>query len=152
MSIERNEPHATEAGSPVAESNGNGVPADRGALTREVVMLRARCSNLRHWCRLLLEDPASTGVLDDATVADLRNLAPEVTEPEGQTVVALLARGGNIPANHPLALVKDDAGSLHPTITSLTVEHERLRRAFFALHDHLHPTDEFTEEYFLVLV
>src|SRR5690242_16048850 len=70
---------------------------------REVVMLRARCSNLRHWCRTLLNDPAAAGVLPEPTVAELRTTPPEVTEPEGQVVVSLLARGGNVPPTHPLA-------------------------------------------------
>lgn len=149
MSIERNEPPAAEVGSPVAESNGNGPPADRGALVREVMLLRARCSNLRHWCRLMLADPAAPGVVGDAIAADICDREPEVTEPEGQTVVALLARGGNVPPNHPLAPARDDAGSLRAALVSLTAEHERLRTAFFALYDHLYPGDDLTDEYFL---
>jgi hypothetical protein len=118
-------------------------------LANEVVMLRARCSNLRHWCRALLEEPAATGVIPEATVADLLQVSPEVSEPEGQDVVALLARGGTLPANHPLAPTTIDPVSLKEAISQKSDERERLRQAFFALYDHLYPWDHLTDEYFL---
>ena len=121
MSIERSEPHAAGAGSPVAESNGTHA-SDRGTLVREVVLLRARCSNLRHWCRLMLADPAAPGVLDEPTVADIRDLPPEIGELEAHDLICQFARGGSVPANHPLVPVKDDVGSLHATVTSLATE------------------------------
>jgi hypothetical protein len=131
----------------------NGTQSDKPReLSREVVMLRARCSNLRHWCRLLLEDPATTGVLPEATVADLLWTSPEVSEPEGQVVVALLVRGGNVPPNHPLTPAESDPVNLKTAISKLSTERERLRKAFFALYDHLHPADDLTEEYFLELI
>jgi hypothetical protein len=150
MSIERTDPQTNaDTASQLTESNG--APGESsGALRREVVLLRARCSNLRHWCRPLLDDPASTGVLDERTVADLRTTVPEVAESEGQTVVALVARGGSVPPNHPLA-PPDDPSALGAARAALTVEHERLRKAFFALYDHLYPDDNLTEEYFLAL-
>src|SRR5437868_6525980 len=89
------------------------------ALGRETVSLRARCSNLRHWCRAMLDDPAAVGVIDEATTTHLRSQVPEVTEAEGQTVVALLARGGNVPPTHPLAFPKADVSSLRDTTRSL---------------------------------
>jgi hypothetical protein len=100
----------------------------------------------------LLEDPATTGVLPEATVADLLWTSPEVSEPEGQVVVALLARGGNIPPNHPLAPTASDAVNLKRVASQLSAERERLRQAFFTLYDHLHPGDDLTEEYFLELI
>lgn len=71
-----------------------------------------------------------------------RSTEPEVAEDEGQTVVSLLARGGSLPPNHPLA-------APGPPLPALKAEHERLRTAFFALFDHLHPGDDLTDEYFL---
>ena len=139
-----------DAQSSHTQSGTNGVPhADRDALAREVVMLRARCSNLRHWCRLLLNDPAATGALTQEIEAELRATAPEVTEPEGQVVVALLARGGNVPPNHPLAPPAIEPANLRATIARLSPECERLRKAFFTLYDYLHPDDDLTEEFFL---
>ena len=134
-----------------AESNGHLPPAPDPvrALEREVVLLRARCSNLRHWCDTLINDPAAAGVLDEATVANLRDTAPEVTEAEGQTVVALLARGGCVPPTHPLATATANPNQLRAAVAALTAEHERLRQAFFALYNHLHPDDDLTDEYFL---
>jgi hypothetical protein len=149
MSIERTDPHTAPDSAPPPESNGASAP-DRAALVREAVLLRARCSNLRHWCRTLLGDPASAGVLDETTTADLRTTVPEVAEHEGQTVIALVARGGSVPPNHPLA-PPDDPSALGAARAALTVEHERLRKAFFALYDHLHPDDDLTDEYFLAL-
>lgn len=148
MSTDGIEPQAAESTSPVTGSNG--APHESSdASHREVVILRARCSNLRHWCRALLEDRATAGVLDERTLTDLRGTSPKVTEPEGQAVLALLARGGNVTPNHPLAPQADDTGSLRAVVTSLVAEHEQLRSAFFALYDHLHPDDHLTDEYFL---
>ena len=125
----------------------NGAHGDHlGDPFREVVMLRARCSNLRHWCRTLLDDPAAAGVLSEPTVAELRTTPPEVTEPEGQVVVALLARGGNVPPTHPLAPATLDQTRLRASIPSLAAERERLRQVFFTLYDHLYPHDIPTEE------
>jgi hypothetical protein len=130
------------------EVNGTAGDTPQG-MSREVVMLRARCSNLRHWCRLMLEDPASSGVLPESSMTDLLCVPPEVSEPEGQVVVALLARGGNIPPTHPLAPITSDAVCLRATISQLAAERERLRQAFFALYDHLHPGDDLSDEYLL---
>jgi hypothetical protein len=128
----------------------NGSPSDKPeALSREVVMLRARCSSLRHWCRLMLEDQASAGVLPKSTVADLLSVTPEISDPEGQEVVALLARGGTVPPTHPLTPATIDPVSLRATVSRLSAERERLRQAFFALYDHLYPGDDLTEEYLL---
>jgi len=134
--------------SPNHESNGiaHDTPDD---LYREVIMLRARCSNLRHWCRVIHEDPASTGVLSESTVTDLLSIAPEVSEPEGQNVLSVLARGENFPPHHPLAPMSRDTVSLRATVSQLMAERERLRKAFFALHDHLYPGDDLTEYYLL---
>jgi hypothetical protein len=134
------------AGSHEANGKASGNPRD---LSREVVMLRARCSNLRHWCRLMLEDPASSGVLPESTVTDLLSVAPEVSEPEGQEAVALLARGEKVPQAHPLAPTTGDPISLKATVSRLSPEWERLRQSFFKLFDHLHPGDDLTEEYLL---
>src|SRR5580658_8031116 len=104
MSDDSNDAVAPLSNTTPGGHESNGTPVDNPQdLAREVVMLRARCSNLRHWCRLMLEDPATTGVLAETIVADLLWVSPEVSEPEGQVVVALLARGGNVPHNHPLA-------------------------------------------------
>jgi hypothetical protein len=128
----------------------NGIPSDKPeALSREVVMLRARCSNLRHWCRLMLEDPASAGVLSESTVADLLSVTPEISDPEGQEVVALLAQGGTIPPTHPLAPTTTDPVNLRAIVSRLSAERERLRQAFFTLYDHVYPGDDLTEEYLL---
>ena len=137
-------------GSSLANEGMNGRSLDgRDTLARDIVMLRARCSNLRHWCRTLLDNPAAAGVLPEATAAELRSTTPELTEAEGQTVVALLARGGNVPPTHPLAPETMQTPVLQMTGKQLTDEHERLRTAFFALHDHLHPGDDLTDEFFL---
>ncbi|AMV29757.1 hypothetical protein VT84_35520 [Gemmata sp. SH-PL17] len=142
----------TAPNTPPADSNGYTPQSSDSAdgLEREAVALRARCSNLRHWCRAILEDPATAGVLDEATAAHIRSQTPEIMEAEGQTVLALLARGGNVPPTHPLR-TKEEASSLGATIRALTAEHARLRRAFFALYDHLHPNDDLTDDYFLAL-
>lgn len=136
---------------PAAGTTNGSLVAERAALIRQVVLLRARCSNMRHWCWLMLSDPATTGVLVEETAAELGSTSPEVSESEGQTVVALLARGGNVPPNHPLAPPVTDAVSLRADIARLTPEVERLRKAFFGLYDHLHPHDDLTDEYFLEL-
>jgi hypothetical protein len=131
-------------------NDATGVPSPQSdSLSREVVLLRARCSNLRHWCRILLDDARSTGVLDEPTVADLRAKAPEIGEAESHELISQLAHGGSVPAKHPLAPATTDVTQLRETVATLTVEHERLRKVFFALHDYLHPTDDMTEEYFL---
>jgi hypothetical protein len=121
-------------------------------LSREVVMLRARCSNLRHWCRLMLEDPATIGVLPEDLVVDLRRVSPEVSESEGHEVVSLLTRGGNIPSYHPLAPATLDPIYLSAKISQLNAEREQLRQAFFSLYDRLHPGDDLTDEYFHELI
>jgi hypothetical protein len=126
------EPEINPDTSPMHEANGTARDTPQ-ELQREVVLLRARCSNLRHWCRLMLEDSASSGVLPELTVTDLLLVSPEVSEPEGQIVVALLARGGNVPPNHPLAPSQSDTINLRATISQLNAEGERLRKSFFAL-------------------
>lgn len=150
MSADRIDPHAADSASPTAEANGTPT-TDRNALYREVVMLRARCSNLRHWCRALLNDPAAVDILPEAIAVDLRDTEPEVTEPEGHTVVEILARGGNVPPEHPLAPKLDGVDALRASLVFLTPEHERLRQAFFMLYEHLYPGDNLTDEYFLAL-
>ncbi|HEV3384522.1 MAG TPA: hypothetical protein VG097_06880 [Gemmata sp.] len=153
MSDESNDAVVPGSGTTSSNHESNGTLSENPKdLAYDVVMLRARCSNLRHWCRLMLEDPAATGVLPEATVTDLLWTTPEVSEPEGQVVVALLARGGNIPPNHPLAPSASDAVSLKTAVSQLSAERERLRQAFFTLYDHLHPDDDLTEEYFLELI
>src|SRR5262249_13677737 len=122
MSADRIDAHLPTDPAHAPESNG-AASADSGALGREIVLLRARCSNLRHWCRALLDDPNSARILDGSTTSNLRDTPPEVTEPEGQTVVALLARGGELPPNHPLAPKTADTGSLRAAVAAFTAEH-----------------------------
>jgi hypothetical protein len=137
-------------GSSLPGGQANGSPRGRpDELVREVIMLRARCSNLRHWCRRMLADPVAAGVLPTPTEADLQSTTPEVSESEGQDVVALLARGGNVPPTHPLAPNSHDPVDLRAAAARLTPEWEGLRGAFFTLLDRLHPGDDLTDDDFL---
>jgi hypothetical protein len=135
-------PGAGEPGGPLI------AELEREGLAREAVLLRARCSNLRHWCRALLDEPAAAGVLDGPTAADLRATAPAVGETEAHDLIGQLTRGGSIPTSHRLAPPTTDANQLRETVAALAAEHERLRKAFFALYDHLYPDDNLTDEYF----
>ena len=130
-------------------TNGTPDTTTPQKLSCEIVMLRARCSNLRHWCRLMLEDPASAGVLPDSTVAELNAVAPEVSQDEGHDVVVLLARGGQIEPTHPLAPTTNDPVVLRAAISQLTVERERLRQEFFKLYDHIYHDDDLSEDFLL---
>jgi hypothetical protein len=149
MSADRIDPHAAaDSAAPTPESNGSPV-LDRDALIRDIVVLRARCSNLRHWCRALLDEPASAGVLDEPTTKDLRTTAPALAEADAHDLIGQLTRGGQVPANHPLAPEVDEVRELRTAVASLTTEHKRLRDAFFALYDNLYPDDNLADEYFL---
>lgn len=122
----------------------NRAEPDAPALRREIVILRARCSNLRSWARTLLDDPAAR-----AEVPDLFAREPALSESEANDLIGALVRGGPVPAHHPLCPATADARALTDTATELRAEHERLRAAFFALHDRLYPNDIVTEEYML---
>lgn len=117
---------------------------DAGALRREIVILRARCSNLRSWSRTLLDDPTARAELPELFAAE-----PALAESEANDLIGALVRGGPVPTNHALCPVATDPRALAATATELRAEHERLRTAFFALHDRLYPNDIVTEEYLL---
>lgn len=150
MSDETKETVTPESQLSISNHDCNGtVSAVLQDPSREVMLLRARCSNLRHWCQLMLEDPASDGVLTESTLSDLLSVEPEVSEAEGNIVIELLAGGGTLPATHPLTQTTIDRMNLSSSITHWIAERERLRKAFFALYDHLYPGDDLTEEYLL---
>src|SRR3954453_16385892 len=109
MSTDRIDTHAaTDSVSPVVEANGNHGDS-HGASCRDVMILRARCSKLRNWLRVLLDEPAATGVLSEASVAELRGTDPAIGEVEAHDLIGRLARGGDAPATHPLAPDVTDA-------------------------------------------
>lgn len=125
-----------------------GAGSDAGALRAAVAVLRARCSNLRHWCRLLLDDPNAPPVLDTQTTAELRATPPAVEQPDADELIRRVSSGGDVPPGHPLAPATADVNQLRLALTALTAEHERLRQALFALFDAAHPGDGLTDEAF----
>lgn len=155
MSDDPTDPVTEPTGRP-ADPDANGHPEYNGNPARpddprvEVAKIRAHVAKLRHWCQTLLADPATAGVLPDDLAADLRSTAPAMTEDEAMGLFLGLAKGEPVSPDHPA--FRPAAGEPprpEDAVAALAAERERLRQAFFALHDHLHPDLDITEEYLL---
>src|SRR5437016_3730097 len=84
--------HDTDPGTN-GQPDANGRPARADEPRVAAAKLRAHAAKLRHWCRGLLADPATAGVLSDDEVADLRATAPAVSEDEAMGLFLALAKG-----------------------------------------------------------
>lgn len=135
---------------PPAEADGrhdrNGE-ADPPVSPLDLAKQRAKIADLRRWCQHFLDDPAAAGVLPDAVVAELRAVEPAVSEPDAMALYEALGRGVPVRPDHP-AFRPGPGEPPRPrdAFAALTAERERLRQAFFAVHDAVFPDTWPSEE------
>lgn len=146
MSEDRTDTPSTDKTTATTGANGSAAAHTDGPRI-EIAKLRAHIAKLRHWCRTLLADPASAGVLPDDLAADLRTTPPAMSEEESLDLFVRLGKGEPVPLTHPAF-----AASAGIDFSALAAERERLRQAFFTIYDHLHPDDNLTDEYFEELI
>lgn len=146
MSEDRTRNDTADGATAPPEVNGSAA-SHTDANRTELAKLRAHIAKLRHWCRALLADPASAGVLANDLAADLRATPPAMSEDESLDLFSRLAKGEAVPTTHPAF-----AASAGVDLSTLAAERERLRQAFFTLYDHLHPDDNLTDEYFAEMI
>jgi hypothetical protein len=98
---------------------------------RERLLLRAQCAKLRHWCRDLLDDMGTEGVLAAEVEQELRSAPPEMSLDEVWAVLRAVTQGEPLPPHPPAAA----------DVPELAAERRRLRAEFFRLYDAAFPDD-----------
>lgn len=130
---DRNEPTPFGSSSPTDDT-----PETAAHDHRKEYELRARCAQLRHWCRGLFDTPGAESHLAPEVVRELREAEPEMSADAALDAIRRVALGEPLPP--------DFVGG--GNVPRLAAERERLRTAFFTVYDAQFPDDNLTDEYF----